>query len=128
QFTHFGQGTTQVSVDGGVTVQSVTVGNATSLTAQLTIPATAAVGSRTLTVTTGGEVVTLNNGFTVQPGIPVLTTANPNSGQQGDAVTVSITGQFTGFVQGTTQVSLGDGVAVNSVTVSGSSSLTLEAS
>src|SRR5439155_541025 len=98
QSTHFVQGTTQVSVDGA-TVQSVTVSNATSLTAQLTIAATAVLGSRTLTLTTGSEVVTLNNAFTVQAGTPVLTTVNPNSGRQGDAVTVTITGQFTGFVQ-----------------------------
>ena len=36
-----------------------------------------------MTLTTGAEVVTLTNGFTVTAATPVLTTVNPNTGQQG---------------------------------------------
>ncbi len=34
-------------------------------------------------MTTNAEVVTLNNGFTVTAATPVLTSVNPNTGQQG---------------------------------------------
>src|SRR5207253_6176819 len=81
QFTHFLQSTTQVSLGAGITVNSVTVANATSLTAQLSITPTAAMGGRTLTATSGSEVATLNNAFTVTPGMPVLTTVDPNTGK-----------------------------------------------
>src|SRR6266850_476865 len=127
QFTHFAQGTTQLDFGPDFSVTALTVHNATSLSAQLAISRTASVGSRHLTVTTAAEVITLDNAFTVGPGTPAITTANPNIGRQGDSVTVNINGQFTGFVQGTTQVSLGDGVIVNSVGVSSSTGLTAQA-
>ena len=127
QFTHFAQGTTQVSMDG-VTVSSVTVTDPTSLTAHLTIPATAAVGSRTLTVTTGTEAPTLSNAFSVTPGTPVITAVSPNTGKQGDTVTVAVTGQFTHFAQGATQVDFGPGLSLTALTVHSATSLSAQAS
>jgi len=127
QFTHFAQGTTQVSIDG-VTVSSVTVTDPTSLTAHLTVPATAAVGSRTLTVTTGGEAPTLSNAFNVTPGTPVITAVSPNTGKQGDTVTVAVTGQFTHFAQGATQVDFGPGLSITALTVHSATSLSAQAS
>src|SRR6267142_2658321 len=127
QFTHFAQGTTQVSMDG-VTVSSVTVTDPTSLTAHLTVPATAAVGSRTLTVTTGGEAPTLSNAFSVTPGTPVITAVSPNTGKQGDTVTVAVTGQFTHFAQGATQVDFGPGLSITALTVHSATSLSAQAS
>ena len=65
--TNFAQGTTQVLVAGnGVTVSSVTVANATSLTARLTIAAGADLTPRSLIVTTGSEEAVAPNLFTVQ--------------------------------------------------------------
>ena len=79
----------------------------------LNIDPAAAAGARNVTVTTGGEVVTLNNGFTVTNGTPVLTTVNPNTGQQGQTnESVSLTGQFTHWVQGTSTASFGAGITV----------------
>src|SRR6267142_468301 len=111
--THFAQGTTQIGLGLGIILRNVSVSNATSLTALATIAASADLGTRTLTVTTGSEAVSLNNAFTVTAGTPVITSVNPNTGKQGLNVPVSVTGQFTHFVQGTTQLSLGAGVAVN---------------
>jgi hypothetical protein len=82
-FTNFAAGTSQVSFGAGVTVNSVSVTSSTNLTAQITVLATAALGPRTVTVTTGIQVVSFANGFTVQPGTPVLLTAAPSSAQQG---------------------------------------------
>ena len=79
----------------------------------LNIDPAAAAGARNVTVTTGGEVVTLTNGFTVTNGTPVLTTVNPNTGQQGQTnESVSLTGQFTHWVQGTSTASFGAGITV----------------
>src|SRR5262249_60523699 len=77
------QGTTTVSFGAGITVATLTVNSATTATAVLNINAAAATGSRNVTVTTGAEIVTLNNGFTVTAGIPELPTCNPNQGLQG---------------------------------------------
>ncbi len=120
QFTHFVQGTTQASFGAGIAVGGaaagafgpVTVTSATSATAQLNIDASAPVGARTVTVSTGAEQPSLADGFTVQAGTPVLTAVNPNTGQQGQTLSVTLTGQFTHFVQGTTQASFGAGIAV----------------
>ena len=123
QFTHFAQGTTQVDFGPGVSVTALAVNSATSMMAQLTISSTAAVGSRQVAVTTGAEAVTLNNPFSVTPGRPIITTAMPNSGQQGQNVALTVTGQFTHFFQGLTQVRI-DGITVNSVIVTNATLLT----
>ena len=72
-FTNWVQGTTQVNLGAGITVNSVTVNSATSLTANVSIAGNAAAGARNLPVTTGAEVVNLTNAFTVTAGTPVIT-------------------------------------------------------
>src|SRR5204862_543767 len=94
-------------------------------TATLDIAAAATAGARNVTVTTGAEVVTLTNGFTVGSGTPVLTTVNPNTGQQGQTnESVSLTGQFTHWVQGTSTASFGAGISVASLTVNSAATAT----
>jgi hypothetical protein len=119
QFTSFVQGTTTASLGAGITVNSVIVSDATHATVSISIASNAAVGSRTVTLTTGAEVDSLANGFSVTAGTPVLVSVSPSSGQQGQQnLSVAITGQFTSFVQGTTTATFGAGITVNSVTVS----------
>ena len=126
QFTNFAQGTSQVSFGAGITVNSVTVASLTSLTANISIASNAAPGPRTVTVTTGAEVASLASGFTVLSTTPVLVTVDPNTGQPGQSGPVTITGQSTHFVQGTSQVSFGAGITVGTVTVASSTSLTVQ--
>jgi len=64
-FAELALGTSAVSFGAGITVGTVTVTDVTHLTAQISIDAAAALGGRTVTVTTGAEVVSLANGFTV---------------------------------------------------------------
>src|SRR3989442_15039453 len=90
------QGLTQVRIDG-ITVNSVIVTNATLLTAYLTIPAAAAVGSRTLIVTMGPELATLSNAFSVTPGTPEIMAISPTTGKQVDSGTAAISDHFTRF-------------------------------
>ena len=65
QHTNFVQGTTTVSFGAGVSVNSVTVTDATDASVSINIDSAAALGARTVTVTTGAEVVTAVNGFSV---------------------------------------------------------------
>jgi hypothetical protein len=118
QFTHFAQGTSTASFGAGITINSLTVTDATHATASITIAGSAATGSRDVTVTTGGEIATLASGFTVTAGTPVINSVTPNSGQQGQTIaTVALAGQFTHFVQGTSTASFGAGITVNSLIV-----------
>ena len=50
----------------GITVNSVGVANATTLTAELTVNSDAVSGPRSVTVTTGAQEATLPNGFRIQ--------------------------------------------------------------
>ena len=84
QYTHFVQGTTTASFGAGITVASLTVNSPTSATATLNIDAAATAGARTVILTTGAEVVTLSNGFTVTAGSPVIITVTPMSLDFGD--------------------------------------------
>jgi hypothetical protein len=125
QFTHWVQGTTTASFGAGITVATLTINSGASATAVLNIDPAAAAGARNVTVTTGAEIVTLNNGFTVTNGSPVLMTVNPDTGQQGlTSLSVNLTGQFTHWLQGTTTASFGAGITVTSVTVNSSASAT----
>ncbi|SPE29771.1 hypothetical protein SBA6_1160007 [Candidatus Sulfopaludibacter sp. SbA6] len=103
---------------------SLTVNSSTSANAVVNIDPAAATGARTVSLTTGSEVATLANGFTVTAGTPVLLSANPNSGQQGQHLSVALAGQFTSWVQATTTASFGAGVTVASLTVTSLTSAT----
>jgi RHS repeat-associated protein len=123
QFTSFAQGSTQVSFGSGVTVNSITVTSATSVTASISVAANAPIGPSAIKVTTGTQIVSLANGLSVTAGLPVLTVVSPNTGQQGTGLTVSVTGQYTHFVQGLSQVSFGPDISVNSTSVGSATSL-----
>ena len=71
QFTTWAQGTTTVSFGAGITVKAFTVNSANTATALIDIDPAAAVAARNVTVTTGAEVVTLSNGFTVTSSIVI---------------------------------------------------------
>jgi hypothetical protein len=65
QDTHFSQGTSTANFGTGITVVSLTVNSSTTATAVLNVTADAALGPANVTMTSGLEVVTLANGFTV---------------------------------------------------------------
>jgi hypothetical protein len=73
QYTHFVQGTSNAAFGAGITVNSLTVTDATHATASITIDQAATVGSSNVTVTTGTEVATLTNGFSVTAGPLAIT-------------------------------------------------------
>ena len=121
--TTFASGTTTVGFGAGIAVNSVTVTSPTSATANITVSPTAFTGGRTVTVTTGTEVVT--SAFAVTAGPALLSSISPTSGQQGQTnLNLTVTGQNTHFVQDVTTATLGGGVIVNSVTVNSPTSAT----
>ncbi len=123
-FTDFQQGVTTASFGGGVTVNFITVASPTQLTANVTVASNASVGSRDITITTNSQNVTLSAGFSVTPGTPVITQINPNIGNPGQTLNVTVYGQYTNWVNGTTTASFGPNITVNTVTVNNPSNLT----
>jgi RHS repeat-associated protein len=124
-FSNFLQGSTIAGFGAGITTNSVTVTSATAATVSITVAGNATGGPRNVTMTTGTEVATLVSGFAVQ--IPALLSVNPSTGQQGQTFLFSVTGNFTHFAQGTTQVNLGSGFTVSNVTVTSPTTLTAQA-
>ncbi len=90
--THFVQGSTTATFGAGVTVISLTVTSATNASAVLNIDPTAATGTRNVIVTTGAEVATLTNGFTVTiaPAPLAITTTTLPGGTAGTPYSANI--------------------------------------
>ncbi|HEY3826888.1 MAG TPA: Ig-like domain-containing protein, partial [Bryobacteraceae bacterium] len=111
--THWAQGLSQVTINGAgydITINGVQVQSSTTLVIDMNLSPTANLGLRTIYVSTGGENVTLQNGFVVTGGIPSISGISPSSAQQGsNAVNVQISGIFTQW-DNTTQVSFGPNI------------------
>jgi len=115
--THWVQGTTTLTFPD-VLINSFVVNSPTSITANITVNATAPAGQYSVTATTGGEIATGVNVFTVSQSQPELLAVVPNTGPQGLTQSpVNLTGDFTTFVNGTTTANFGTGITVNAVTV-----------
>ena len=96
--THFEPSATTVSIGGGVIVGAVNVTSLTTATVQIAVPSNATIGTQNVTVSTGGEIESLNNAFTVTGSTPGLISVVPSSAVQGQSTTVTITGnQYTNF-------------------------------
>ena len=112
----------------GINVSKVTVKSKTELAVTLAVAADAAAGPRTVTITTGNEVVTKTAGFTVYANGPAaeLTQIMPNSARPGITTTVTIQGNNTNFVVGRTDADFGDGITVKKVSVISSTQAIVE--
>lgn len=121
--TSFTRGSSTVALSGtGISVNSVTFVSATQLDVDISIAEGSAIGLRNVSVTTPAGSIKLTQGFEVRRPVPVLTSLTPASGMKGGALAVSIIG--TGFVEGSTTVSFGDGVTLSTL---GGNSTTLAA-
>lgn len=128
EFTHWAQGLTQFSIGGGdITVNGFLIQNQTTALADLTVSPTAYLGTRTVTMSTAGEVVSLNQGFLVTGGIPSLISISPSTYKQCDTnVNVGITGIFTKWNSpaSSTSVYMGPNINVVGLTVNSDTDLT----
>ena len=130
--TNFASGswpTSAVAFSGsGITVNSVTRSDATHLSVNVSISATAAVGARNLTIRnpSDGGTASKANAFTVNVR-PTITSLNPNSRARGQAnQNIVVTG--TGFQAGALVSFSGSGITIVSVTFTDSSHLTVKIS
>ena len=73
-------------------------------------------------------VFMIRGGFNqlLPPTEPIIGSASPATGGLGETISVTLTGVNTNFVQGTTAVSAGAGLAVGTVTVNSATSLTVQ--
>jgi len=115
-----------MTIDAGanITATAPTVSSAMLATTTLTIGA-AALGPRSITVTTTGGTSAVNTGlFTVLPPAPTLTGITPSTGVQGTNIPITLTG--TNFVPGgtTTLVISGIGVTASNIDVLTSTTMT----
>ena len=130
--THFASEATEVDFGDGITVDSVTVTSATALAAAITIDSDATPGVRPVTVTTAGtssdEVVSKAGGFTINgnSGTPVISALDPDNGDPGETLVVTIDGVNTNFVSGRTEADFGLGITVENVTVVNATQVTVE--
>lgn len=117
--TVFSANQTTADFGAGINVNKVTVKSKTELAVTLAVAADAAPGPRTVTITTGNEVVTKTAGFTVYTAgpTPELTEITPNNGQPGTTATVTVKGKNSNFVVGRTDADFGDGITIKSVAV-----------
>jgi hypothetical protein len=120
----FTSGTT-VSFSGtGVTVNTVSVVNASQLSADISVADAATTGPRDMTVTKpDGKTATLAGAFTVNAA-PTLTALSPSSRGRG-ATNQNIVVTGTGFVSGASVSFSGSGITVNSTTFNSPTQLTL---
>ncbi len=109
-----------VGFGAGITTNSFTVNGPTQITANVSIAAGAALGSRDVTVTTPGGSDALASGFTVLAA-PTVVSVNPAEADQGQTLSVTVTG--TSFT-GATAVGFGAGITVNSFTVDSDTQIT----
>ncbi len=117
--SNFIGGTTSISLGTGITINSFAVNSSTQVVANITLGADASTGVRDVVVTNappGGGSATLGSGLTVTNPAPTLSTISPILAARGDVLDVDLTG--TNFILGVTTASFGDGIAVNSLTVS----------
>ena len=119
-YTTFINGTTTSSFGPGITVNSTNVTGNGAATINVTISPIAALGLRSLTMTTNSEVVTLASAFTVTAGPASILSVSPNQGRRGTAnLALTVTGSATHFDATTTAAFSGSGVSVVSVTPAG---------
>ena len=110
--------TTSVTV-GGISATSVSVANATTLTAVTPVYVSGAL-TKDVTVNNGNSNATLAASFTYVASAPTLVNISPTSGPTSGGTSITLTG--TAFIPGTT-VSIG-GVAATNVTVVNATTLT----
>jgi hypothetical protein len=113
--TNFIAGVTSIDFGTGITLNPpVVINSATRLTANLTIGVAAPTGARGITVTNaapGGGSATRPSAFSVVNPEPKLHSFIPTNGQQLQTFNVVFDG--TGFINGVSTVSMGNGITIN---------------
>lgn len=113
-----------VNAGEGIIVNSVTVTNATSLTANLTITAAAAIGTRHLSVINNGPGGGISNllSFVITNPAPSVSSVVPSGALRGQTLEVAVIG--SNFISGVSAVNFGPEITVNSFVVNSDTRMT----
>ena len=117
-----GTGGALVSFGPNITfgIPAVTVENNGSLTAIINVPNNAPLGLTQVTVQTGGQILTgYINVLSNAPPTPYISYEYPSVALVGQTLSVSLAGQYTHWLPGTTLATFGAGVVVNTFQVTG---------
>ncbi|MDD4924267.1 MAG: IPT/TIG domain-containing protein [Dehalococcoidales bacterium] len=106
-------GTSVVQLGAGISVNSFNVLSSNQISANITVAAGAATGTRDVSVTTPGGSFKLPDSFTVKQALPVITSISPANGNRGTTLAVTINGNN---LSGATSVGFGDGIEVTGFT------------
>ncbi len=125
--THFIDGLTTADFGAAITVNRITVTGSTAAVVEIAIAPSAVPGVRRVALTTGNEVVSKADGFTVNTGgpAPTISTIEPDSGDPGQTIQVRISATNTHFIAGKTSADFGAGTTVDAVTVTAANLLTV---
>jgi len=110
--TTFQDGYTQASFGEGIWIDDVEVLSSTSALVRISIDPTASPGARNVTLFNGSTAWTLYEGFLVDRSA-VTITFDPPQGNQGETVDFTIKGTNSSFVDGETELQMGDDIVVD---------------
>ena len=122
---NFFAGLTSVNAGPNINVNKITVHRADSLTANLTIAANAATGSRDFFVINNGPGggISGKQNFTIENPAPILAVLNPAAANRLQKISIGFKG--ANFFNGVTTANVGAGILVNNLNVQRSDSLTV---
>ena len=118
-------GVTATDFGPGILVDSLVIMSATMLRVTITILPTASTGPRDIMVLNlgpGGGPATLVGGFRVANPAPRIFSVAPSSGMRGKPVMITVSGKD--FIPGSTKISLGTGMSIDSILCVSGSELT----
>jgi len=115
--THWLQGETTFSFGSGVITDRLTINSPTTAQVQITVLSNSPVGFASLTTTTDGEVVTLQQAIDIEEGFPALLATTPNAGEQNNTFNMQVLGRFTNWGPTTVAQFNNLDLTVNSVNV-----------
>lgn len=130
RFFSFIQGTTTADFGSGITVNTAGITTTPSpsgpqIQIPITIAPTAALGGRTVTLSTGSTILSFP--LNVTASAVSLSVLNPNVGFQGQSLLrVNLTGTGTSFVQGTTSVTLANPLKITRIEVTSPTALNFD--
>ena len=104
----------------------LTVTDNTHAQVQITVLSSSPVGFASLTTTTDGEVVTLEQAIDIEEGFPALLASTPNAGEQADTFDMQVLGRFTSWVPTTVAQFNNQDITVNSINVIDNDNIDLE--
>jgi hypothetical protein len=116
------EGASEINFGAGIAVNSFTIVNSKQIRANITIVSGAAVGLRSVAITTPGGSFVLPDSFTVRQSIPSITSVSPNQERQAETVNITLNGLN---LSGAGAVNLGAGIAVNNITVLSSNQISV---